>query len=203
MRNKSDIAETRSNFDRLFKAMRSAEAELSRLNLAKNDLEKTCQRLDLEIGTGKTRLDKLIEAKDRLEVVTGERNRASEAYQKARDQFESYKSEVQNELFAAAVSMFAEIEPEHAKLVRRVTEWRSFVEFLVTHFISRRTRKLVGFRVGQSSVLPQSIFSEEDETAVDTIRQFIAGTLKDEITTVDDSTGTVSLARKKKVQVNV
>jgi hypothetical protein len=202
MKNKSDIAETRSSFDRLFKAMKSAEAELSRLNLAKIDLEKTCQRLDLEIGTGKTRLDELIKAKDRLEVVTDERNRASEAYQKARDQFESYKSGVQNELFNAAVSMFESIEPKHRELIQSVRQWREFVQFLATHFIGRKTRKLVGFRVGQSSVLPQSIFSEEDETAIDTLKEFAAGTLIDEITSIDDSSGNVNLPKKKR-QVNV
>ena len=194
---KNDVTEKRSKFDRLFKTMKHAEAELSRLNRDKIDGENLVKRLDTEIGAGRVRLDELVKAKDELEVVTTERNNASEAYQTARDQFESFKTEVSKDLFSEAVEMYEQIEPKHRELIQSVQTWREYVTFLTTHFISRKTRKLIGFRVGQSSVLPQSIFSEEDEIAVDTIRQFIAGTLVDEITSIDDSTGNVSLPKKK------
>ena len=194
---KNDVTEKRSKFDELYKAMKAAESELSRLNRDKIDGENLVKRLDTEIGTGKTRLDKLIEAKDRLEVVTDERNRASEAYQTARDQFEKYKNEVSRELFAAAVSMFEEILPEHQAIVKRVSQWREHVSFLTQHYIGRKVIKLIGFRPGQGGTLPQSIFSEQDENAVRTLREFLAGTLVDEITSIDDSTGNVSLPKKK------
>jgi hypothetical protein len=189
----------RQRFDKLHGEMKRAEGELSRTNLAKIDAENLVKRLDAEIGEGKVRLDDLIEAKDRLEAVTDERNRASEAFQTARDQFESYKSEVSGDLFTAAVSMFEEIAPLHEELKKRVRSWREFVGFLTTHFISRKTRKLVGFRPGQSSILPTSIFSPEDGEAVETLKLFISGTLEPEITKLDDSDGRVRL-RQKKVQ---
>jgi hypothetical protein len=195
---KNDVTEIRQRFDVLHKKLKHAEVELSRLNLAKIDLQKTCERLDLEVGTGRTRVGKLVEAKDRLEKLTDERNRASESYQTARDQFELFKTEVSGDLFNAAVSMYEEILPEHQAIVKRVSQWREHVSFLTQHYIGRKTIKLIGFRPGQGGTLPQSIFSEEDDIARDTLIRFVAGTLEPEITSIDDSTGNVNLPKKKR-----
>jgi hypothetical protein len=199
MTKKTDITETRAKFDRLFKAMKDAENELSRLNLLTIQQQEIVDTFDKQVGTGEKRVSDFIEASEKLSQIKDERNRANAIFQDRRDEFLKFKDAVSNGLFSKAVEMYESILPEHTEVLRRVSQWREFVTFLTTHFISRRTRKLVGFRVGQSSVLPQSIFSEEDTEAVETLKLFISGTLEPEITKLDNSSGTVKL-RQKKVQ---